>query len=136
MPATTSTGTSRAPWILVVDDEAAIQEMLGTILSISGWAVRTGNGAAEAMAVIESAPTAPGLLICDVMMPGVDGLELTRRIVARVPGIKIILISGHLTNLSWWPTDFRDYCFLPKPFSPEELLNAVRDAFTDSEIVE
>jgi DNA-binding NtrC family response regulator len=127
---------SLAPWILIVDDEVAMQEMLETILSSSGWTVRTAGDATQAIAIIESAQTAPGLVISDILMPGVDGLELTRRIVAKVPGIKVILISGHLTNLSWWPTDFREHRFVPKPFSPEQLLGAVRDAFTDSAAVD
>jgi len=118
-------------WILVVDDEPALQDMLATLLGADGWTVEIAGDAARALAAIENAPTLPSLLICDILMPGTDGLELTRRIVARVPQIKVVLISGHLTNLSWWPTDFREYRFLSKPFSADQLLSAVRESFLD-----
>lgn len=118
-------------WILIVDDEPALQDMLATLLGADGWSVEIAGDAARALGVIESAATPPSLLICDILMPGTDGLELTRRIVARVPQIKVVLISGHLTNLSWWPTDFREYRFLPKPFSADQLFSAVRESFLD-----
>lgn len=131
---THSTSPETAPrkrWILIVDDEPALQEMLATLLGADGWSVEIAGDADRALAAIESAPVPPSLLICDILMPGTDGLELTRRIVARVPQIKVVLISGHLTNLSWWPTDFREYRFLPKPFSSDQLLSAVRESFLD-----
>lgn len=105
--------------------------MLATLLGADGWSVEIAGDANRALKTIESAATPPSLLICDILMPGTDGLELTRRIVARVPQIKVVLISGHLTNLSWWPTDFREYRFLSKPFSADQLLSAVREAFID-----
>lgn len=118
-------------WILIVDDEPALQDMLATLLTADGWTVEIAGDAAKAMNAIDTAPVPPSMLICDILMPGTDGLELTRRIVARVPQIKVVLISGHLTNLSWWPTDFREYRFLAKPFSADQLLSSVREAFLD-----
>jgi DNA-binding NtrC family response regulator len=123
--------SARKRWILIVDDEPALQDMLATLLGADGWSVEIAGDANRALKTIESAATPPSLLICDILMPGTDGLELTRRIVARVPQIKVVLISGHLTNLSWWPTDFREYRFLSKPFSADQLLSAVREAFID-----
>ena len=128
----TSAESSRTPWILVVDDEPAIQNLIEAILAATSWPARIANSATQAMATIDAAASPPALLICDILMPGLDGLALTRRIVARVPGIKVILISGHLTNLSWWPTDFREYRFVAKPFSPDQLLGAVQDALINS----
>lgn len=108
-----------------------MQEMLALFLAETSASVRTASHGEEALAAVDAAATPPSLLICDVLMPGLDGLELTRRIVARAPKIKVILMSGHLTNLSWWPTDFREYRFLPKPFSSEQLFAAVREAFIE-----
>jgi FixJ family two-component response regulator len=65
-------------------------------------------------------------------MPGIDGLELTRRLLARLPQLKVILISGHLMDLSWWPTDLREICFLTKPFSNDQLIQAVKQAIAES----
>jgi two-component system cell cycle sensor histidine kinase/response regulator CckA len=124
-------GGASERWILVVDDEPAIQNVLQLSLTRPGWEVRVAGSAAQALATIESSPTPPSLLISDVLMPGLDGLELTRRILARVPDIKVIITSGHLTDSSWWPNDLREHCFLPKPFSSRELFAAVQDAFSD-----
>lgn len=114
----------------MVDDEPAMQRLIETILSDQGWKITSANSGAAALAMIESAETMPALLICDVLMPGLDGLELTRRLLARVPNLKVILISGHLTDVSWWPTDLREHRFLNKPFSRDELIQTVSDVIS------
>lgn len=114
-----------------MDDEPAMRQLIETVLDSQHLAVRAAEGATAAMALLNSAPTPPALLICDVMMPGVDGLALTRLMLARLPKLKVILISGHLLELSWWPTDLREICFLTKPFSNEQLLEAVNSALAD-----
>jgi len=123
--------SSPAPWILLVDDEPAMRQLIETVLESQHLTVRAAEGATAAMAVLNSAPTPPALLICDVLMPGVDGLELTRRMLARLPKLKVILISGHLVELSWWPTDLREIRFLTKPFSNDQLIEAVKQALAD-----
>jgi len=114
-------------WILVVDDEQAIQQMLQSALERPGWDVRTFDGAEQALAGIDSSASPPSLLVCDVIMPRVDGMELTRRVLARVPGIKIVIISGRLSDASWWPADMRDHPFLEKPFALGDLIAAVEN---------
>lgn len=123
-----STAASSARWILLVDDEPAMRQLIETVLDTQNWVVKVADGATAAMAAISSAATPPTLMICDVLMPGVDGLELTRRMLAKLPKLKVILISGHLMDLSWWPTDLREICFLTKPFSNDQLIEAVRTA--------
>ena len=132
-PATPAPGPAPAKWILIVDDELAIREMIETVLHSRNWAVKAAGGAAAALAAVSAAATPPSLLICDILMPGVDGLQLTRRLLARLPGLKVILISGHLRDLSWWPTDLRESCFLAKPFTPEQLIAAVTEVIADSD---
>jgi len=130
-PTSTSGLSSPARWILLVDDEPAMRQLIETVLDTQSWTVRVADGATAAMATVSSAPTPPTLMICDVLMPGIDGLELTRRMLAKMPKLKVILISGHLMDLSWWPTDLREICFLTKPFSNDQLIQAVKQA-TDS----
>ncbi len=115
-------------WILLVDDEPAMRQLIETVLDSQNWKVRVAEGAAAAMATVAAASNPPTVMICDVLMPGVDGLELTRRMLAKIPKLKVILISGHLMDLSWWPTDLREICFLTKPFSNDQLIQAVRQA--------
>ena len=124
--ASASAASSR--WILLVDDEPAMRQLIEAVLDTQHWSVKVADGAAAALATVSSAATPPTLMICDVLMPGIDGLELTRRMLAKLPKLKVILISGHLLDLSWWPTDLREICFLTKPFSNEQLINAVREA--------
>ena len=133
-PASTPGPSSSARWILLVDDEPAMRQLIETVLDTQSWTVRVADGATAAMATVNAAPTPPTLMICDVLMPGIDGLELTRRMLAKLPQLKVILISGHLLDLSWWPTDLREICFLTKPFSNDQLIQAVKHATDPSAV--
>jgi DNA-binding NtrC family response regulator len=119
-------------WILVVDDEPSMRTLIEIILESQGWTVRLANGAEEAMSEIKAAAQPPSLVICDVLMPRVDGLELVRRMCARIRGLNVIFISGHLTDVSWWPADLRDHRFLAKPFDNAAIIGAVKDAMTET----
>lgn len=127
-PTSATDSATPARWILLVDDEPAMRQLIETVLDTQNWVVKVADGAASAMATVSAAATPPTLMICDVLMPGIDGLELTRRMLAKQPKLKVILISGHLMDLSWWPTDLREICFLTKPFSNDQLIQAVKDA--------
>jgi DNA-binding NtrC family response regulator len=117
-----------APWILIVDDESMILQLIETVLADRGWGVIIANGAESAFAVVNAAPTPPAVMICDVIMPKTDGLELTRRMIAQIPDLSVILISGHLADSAWWPADLGRIRLLKKPFLNEDLVNAVREA--------
>jgi DNA-binding NtrC family response regulator len=119
------------PWILVVDDEAAILRLIEAVLQGQGWTVFTADTGEKALVALKAAAHPPSVVICAVLMPRVDGLELTRRLLAQVPDLKVIHISGHLTDLSWWPTDMREHRFLAKPFSNDDLIAAVRAALAE-----
>ncbi|MDB6168797.1 MAG: hybrid sensor histidine kinase/response regulator [Verrucomicrobia bacterium] len=121
------------PWILVVDDDLMVREMIETVLADSGWTVKLADGAASALKQVAEAPAPPALMICDVLMPKTDGLELTRRMLARVPDLKVVLISGHLEDTAWFPGDFNRLPLLRKPFKNQELLTAVREALPNED---
>jgi CheY-like chemotaxis protein len=81
--------------ILVVDDEEQIRKLVATFLEVRGYTVRTARNGAEALKLISQDP--PDLVVTDVAMPDVDGLELTQQLranhsTARLP---IILLSAH-----------------------------------------
>jgi CheY-like chemotaxis protein len=120
-----------AKWILVVDDEPAMQHLIDLVLQKEGWTVQTAGSAEEALDVVKKAAHPPALIICDVLMPKVDGLELMRRVCGRIPGVDVIFISGHLSDVSWWPTDLREHRFLAKPFDNAHLIAAVSGALAD-----
>jgi len=114
----------------VVDDEPSIRRLMEFVLKTQGWNVFTADGSTQAMQALQMAVNPPVLVICDVLMPELDGLELVRRMCARIPGLNVIFVSGHLTDVSWWPSDLKEHRFLPKPFENSQLVAAVTDAIS------
>jgi DNA-binding NtrC family response regulator len=128
---TSSTSTPPARWILVIDDEQPMRHLIEIVLKKEGWTVKTAGGSDEALEAVKAAGRPPSLVICDVLMPKVDGLEVIRRMCGRFPGLDVIFISGHLSDVSWWPTDLREHRFLAKPFENAHLIAAVGEAISD-----
>ena len=131
---TPSISTPPEPWILVVDDEPSMRQLIEIVLKQEGWQVRTAGGAEAAMDVVKTASAPPTLVICDVLMPKVDGLELVRRMCGRLHALNVIFISGHLSDVSWWPTDLREHRFLAKPFENAQLVAAVGEAINGGSV--
>jgi CheY-like chemotaxis protein len=121
-----------SPWILVVDDEPSMRMLIEVVLNSQGWAVVAADGAEDALDILKARARPPAVVICDVLMPGLDGLELVRRMCARLPDLNVIFISGRLSDVSWWPTDLREHRFLAKPFEKAQLIEAVRGALSDA----
>ena len=116
-------GGSKSTTVLVVDDERVIADTLGTILRNSGYEATVSYDAQSAL--IQCERIKPQLIITDVIMPGMDGVEMAILIRERYPECKILLISGQAatTNLL---EDARhrgyDFELLAKPIHPEDLL--------------
>jgi two-component system phosphate regulon response regulator PhoB len=109
--------------VLVVDDEEAIRDMIQFALEKSGMAVQTASNAHEALLRINEAR--PDIILLDWMMPGVSGLELTRRLRkdAYTEDIPIIMLTAKVTEddkVAGLEAGTDDY--VVKPFSPRELL--------------
>lgn len=121
-----------SPWILVVDDEPSMRLLIEYVLRAKGMKVLVAEGAEEALAIVKGAEVPPCLVICDVLMPRIDGLELVRRLCGRLTDPNVIFISGHLTDVSWWPADLRTHRFLAKPFDNVQLIAAVTSALADA----
>jgi two-component system cell cycle sensor histidine kinase/response regulator CckA len=131
IPTEPSGAASPRPWILVVDDEPSMRILVEIVLRSQGWTVVSADGAESAMEALKVSTQPPAVIICDVLMRGMDGLELVRRMCAKLPDLNVIFISGRLSDVSWWPTDLREHRFLAKPFEKAQLVMAVRDALTD-----
>src|SRR5690606_30052571 len=114
----------RAPRVLVVDDEAPIRDIVRRYLAAEGFEVVEAADGVEALD--RSAGAAPDLVVLDVLMPGLDGLEVLRRLRA-TSDVYVILLTAKaeevdkLIGLSVGADDY-----LTKPFSPRELVARVR----------
>lgn len=111
--------------ILLVDDDAAITEALAAFLGRSGFDVRVAEDGRAGLAEVERA--APDLVVCDVLMPHVDGREFVRRIRARQMWLPIILLTQ--VGESWERSAALDEGaddYLNKPFDPHELISRIR----------
>src|SRR4051812_7109907 len=84
-----------APLILLVDDDAAITTVLGSLLKQEGLAVLTAGSGAEALALLEKQPI--DVMVTDLRMPGVDGMALLRRVAHTSPEVPVIVLSAHGT---------------------------------------
>jgi putative nucleotidyltransferase with HDIG domain len=119
--------------ILVVDDEAVIRELCTHILTSEGYAVTAVPDGEQALAELGRNPT--DLLISDIKMPGMDGLELFGRIRTIKPDIVTVLITGHgsidtaIESLMMGVEGF-----ILKPFTHQELLTTVDRAVTRSRL--
>jgi DNA-binding NtrC family response regulator len=113
-----------------VDDEPSMRHLIDLVLKKQALAVQVAGSAETALEMVKRMGSPPTLVICDVLMPSIDGLELVRRMCGRFPGLNVIFISGHLSDVSWWPTDLREHRFLAKPFENAHLLAAVDEALS------
>ncbi len=114
--------------VLVVDDDELIRELISSILADEGYAVRLACDAYQAME--EVSLETPGLLLLDLMMPGVSGAELLARLRRdeRWEGMPVILISAH-PRLHEIAIEMGARAALPKPFDVGALLSQVNQAF-------
>lgn len=135
-PNEASPASPSRPWILIVDDEPSMRLLIEVVLKSQGWNTVCADGANAALDALKGMPEPPEVVICDVLMPGLDGLELVRRMCSRLPALNVIFISGRLSDVSWWPTDLREHRFLAKPFEKAQLITAVREALADTSSVD
>jgi len=113
---------TRQATILVVDDDEFNLKLLSKMLAVQGHAVRTANSGEAALAAV--AEQLPDLILLDVMMPGIDGFEVARRLKAdartsAVPFIMITALEDHESRLKGLETGAEE--FLSKPVNRSEL---------------
>ncbi|RXH55220.1 response regulator [Granulicella sibirica] len=110
--------------ILVVDDEHLTADTLGLIFHKNGFEVRTAYSSEEAIACARDFQ--PELLLCDITMPGKDGIELMVEIGKAFPACQILVLTGYYSNLSPVHDHVRKMPHparvLTKPCNPRELL--------------
>jgi two-component system nitrogen regulation response regulator NtrX len=115
------------PTILIVDDEPSILQSLGGILTDEGFEVALASNGYEALQYIEN--EAPDLVLLDVWMPGIDGIETLQEIRKKNPQTQVVMITGHGTiETAVQATKFGAFDFIEKPLSIEKVILAINNA--------
>ena len=115
--------------VFVVDDEPVIRETILEILQEEGFEALGMSNASQALNWAQRLN--PDIVLTDVVMPGVNGIELAMQISAALPACRVILFSGQSASadlLSKARAQGHDFEILPKPINPETLISKLRAA--------
>jgi PAS domain S-box-containing protein len=114
--------------ILLIEDEKRLSEFIKRALCENGYAVIEAMDGAEAMRVFEAEGHRFDLVLSDVVLPGIGGLDLMDALLEKKPDLKVLLSSGYTDHKSQWPIiEEKGYRFLQKPYNLIELLKAIRE---------
>jgi PAS domain S-box-containing protein len=116
-----------AALVLLAEDEDAVRLFVATVLRREGFRVVEAANGAEALAAFAAMPEPPALLLSDVRMPGLSGIDLARRLRARRPELRVVLMSGWAGEaLEELESDRDGLPLLAKPFGGDAMLAIVR----------
>ncbi len=123
--------------LLIVDDEESIRKSLLGALSDEGYEVFTAQDGNEALDLVET--TRPHLILLDIWMPQMDGMEVLRRLREDFPEVAVIMISGHGTiETAVKAAKLGAYDFIEKPLSLEKIIitidHALREKSLETEV--
>jgi excisionase family DNA binding protein len=120
-------GGGKGPVVLIVDDDERMREYVRVNLEMEGYTVHEAGDGEEGLQVLEE--STPDLVLLDVMMPGVDGWEMLRRVQERhgVGTIPVIMFSGKIEEPAAEEAAKRGaQGFIGKPFNPQELIDQTK----------
>jgi DNA-binding NtrC family response regulator len=116
-----------SPKILIVDDEPTVCYSLGQALAGQGYDIEAAESGEEALRKIEAGTY--GVVICDLMMPGLSGLDLLKNLRDRDSKTPVVLVTGYPTSrAAAEASKLGAFDFLMKPFTPEDIRGVVRRA--------
>ncbi len=119
--------------ILLVEDEPAILHMVRTLLEHQGFAVLATESPAEAVSIAERHPGGIDLLLSDVVMPGLNGRDLARRLAEIRPDLRCVFMSGHAANILVREGALANGVhFVHKPFTAAALIGKIRHVLEDA----
>ena len=116
-------------YVLVIDDELIMREGCSRILSKDGWAVICAENGKQGLDEIQASPEKIDVVLLDLMMPGMSGMEVLDQVRTIDPNLLVIIITGYATVESAVEAMKKGaYDFIPKPFTPDQLRIIVRRA--------
>ncbi|MEK6576644.1 MAG: sigma-54 dependent transcriptional regulator, partial [Nitrospirota bacterium] len=121
--------------ILIVDDEKSILTILSAVLIDEGYQVLTAAGGNDALRIIKK--ETPPIVLLDIWMADMDGIETLRRIKALFPGVIVIMMSGHGSiETAVKATKLGAYDYIEKPLSLEKVVLIIRHALREKKLEE
>ncbi len=121
-----------AETILLVEDDEMVRALVRETMEGNGYRVLEASDPLEAQTVAAKSRSAIQLLITDVIMPKASGPELAKELLRLSPGLKVLYMSGHADHtILKRGVKRKEVAFLPKPFTPAELIAKVRDVLED-----
>ena len=113
--------------ILLVEDDGTFRAVVRRALAQHGYTVLDAGGGIEALMVVDQHPGAIDLLVTDLVMPGIGGRELARRLTALRPGLRVLYMSGYAPDVLRESGGLASSeAFIQKPFSPDDFVGSVR----------
>jgi PAS domain S-box-containing protein len=121
-----STGEDGAEKVLIVDDQPEVLEITSELFRTLGFEVLSANSGEDALEVLERTPDLR-LMLSDVVMPGMSGIQLAHKAQAITPALKVILASGYANPVAGKEQDSMDgFHFLAKPYRMSDLVKMLR----------
>jgi len=112
------------PRVLLVEDEGAVRELLSSALERNGFDVVTAGSAEEALTL---ASPAFQILLSDISLPGMSGVQLARQLRRSLPSLRVLLMSGYAREeFASGPNAVDDLPFIPKPFATRTVVERLR----------
>lgn len=113
--------------VLVVDDESAVRNLVQSVLRTMGYEVTVASGGREALRAVYAESATPALLVTDIDMPGMTGIELAARLTAERPSVRVIFMTADTASAERARDRARFVAaVLLKPFTTGELREVVR----------
>jgi two-component system cell cycle sensor histidine kinase/response regulator CckA len=126
VPVETAVAAAGRETVLIVEDEEAVRRLVRAALEQNGYRVLIAADGVEALKLLSSHTGPLDLVITDLAMPGMNGLELARKVGDRMPGIGVLYISGYAEDMRQ-SGEIDEVNFLQKPFAPQVLARKVRE---------
>ncbi|MFP3947731.1 MAG: response regulator [Longimicrobiales bacterium] len=128
-PVTASeSSTAEDTTILLVEDEETVRKVIERLLRKLGYEVESASDAEEAIEIFTKRNEEFDLVLTDVVMPGLTGVEMSEVLKKQRPDMKFLFTSGYTSKELGGNPEAPPEPFLPKPFSMDELSRSVREA--------
>lgn len=118
--------------LLLVEDDLGVRGSIEQLLLTMGYTVLAAANGTDALELAAAYENTIHLLLTDITMPGMDGRELAREMIEKIPGLKVILSTGYVENFESISQSLPpNHSFLPKPYNVYQVTRMVRDVLDE-----